>query len=89
MRRQASRRPSGLPSFRPTLERLEDRLAPAVYTAANTTDLINDINAANTAGGSNTINLTGTTYQLSSVNNNWYGPNALPAITSNLTIDGN
>jgi hypothetical protein len=41
-----------------SLERLEDRALPSNYTAGSVADLIADINAANTAGGSNTITLT-------------------------------
>jgi hypothetical protein len=37
------------------LEHLEDRALPSSYTAASTAELIYDINAANQAGGSNTI----------------------------------
>jgi hypothetical protein len=51
--------------------------------------LIADINTANSNGQSNVINLTASTYDLATVNNFWYGPNGLPAISSNLTIHGN
>jgi hypothetical protein len=50
------------------------------------------INAANNTGGSNeyVINLHAfTTYLLTQVDNNWYGPNGLPAIASAITINGN
>ena len=47
------------------------------------------INDANAGGGSNVVQLgAGCTYTLTAVNNNWYGPNGLPAIASNITIDG-
>ena len=61
--------------------------------------LVNAITAANTdsatggcpaGNGADTIVLpTGSTQTLNSVNNNTYGPNGLPVITSAITIDGN
>ncbi len=59
-----SRRPQPRPARRGTrltVERLEDRSLPSAYTAASVSDLIADINAANTAGGTNTITLTAPT----------------------------
>jgi hypothetical protein len=51
--------------------------------------LVTEIGLANSAGGTNTIELgAGCIYDLKAVNNNWYGPNGLPAISSSLTIDG-
>ena len=48
------------------------------------------INVANVTGGTNTIVLgSGTTYDFNTVDNNWYGPDALPAVASNITIVGN
>ena len=77
-----------------TLEPLEARALLASYSAATVTALIADINAANTAGGANTITLTAPTtspYVLSLVNNYTNGANGLPAIAAkdNLTILGN
>jgi hypothetical protein len=77
---------------RPTLEVLEDRCLPSAYTAASVSDLIADINAANQAGGSNTIALAaGTTFTLTAVDNTTDGATGLPVIGANdsLTIDGN
>src|SRR5437868_1873334 len=74
------------------IEQLESRRLLASFTAASVADLIADINAANAAGGSNTINLAaGSTFKLTAVDNNNYGPNGLPVIASgdNLTILGN
>jgi hypothetical protein len=74
------------------LERLEDRALPSAYTAASVADLIADINAANTAGGSNTITLVaGTTFTLNAVDNTTDGATGLPVIAANdnLTITGN
>src|SRR5215470_9202876 len=54
------------------LEPLEDRTALSNFNAATVSDLIADINAANAAGGSNTITLTAPTklpYVLTAVNN--------------------
>jgi predicted outer membrane repeat protein len=90
------RRPSARASTRPTvrlnLEPLEDRMLPSNYAAATVSDLIADINAANLAGGSNTITLAPkTTFTLTTVNNTTDGGNGLPVIAANnnLTIDGN
>jgi hypothetical protein len=76
-----------------SLEHLEDRALPSNYTAASVSDLIADINAANQAGGSNTITLTAATtapYVLTAVDNTTDGANGLPVITKGtLTIVGN
>ncbi len=75
------------------LEQLEARELPASYTAASVSDLIADVNAANLAGGSNTITLVaGTTFTLTAATNNYVtGADGLPAIAANdnLTIIGN
>jgi hypothetical protein len=48
------------------------------------------INAANAAAGADTVQLgRGCTYTLTAVDNNWYGPTGLPAIASDVTIEGN
>jgi hypothetical protein len=76
------------------LEHLENRLAPAVFNVAaddvyGPNGLVAAINTANSNGDSNnTINLKKSTYDLTTINNFWYGPNGLPAISSNLTIHG-
>ena len=56
-RRVSRPRPPGRGRLRPRLEQCEDRTLLASYTAASVSDLINDINAANSGGGSNTITL--------------------------------
>ena len=81
-------------SRRLSLEQLEDRLTPSNYTAANVSQLIADINAANLAGGANTITLTAPTnapYTLAAVDNTTDGATGLPVIAANdnLTILGN
>jgi hypothetical protein len=78
-------------ALRVEIETLESRRLLTTYnvSAGDTATLISDVNAANAAGGSNTINLSVGTYTFTSVDNYWYGPNALPPITSNLTINGN
>ncbi len=85
------------------VERLEDRLAPASFTytvpAGNVSSsgsgtnggLVWAINQANSDGhtGSDVIQLTSSTYSFTAADNYWYGPNALPAISSTITIQGN
>src|SRR6516164_8671425 len=86
-------RPPGRGRLRPRLEQCEDRALLASYTAASASDLINDINTANAAGGANTITLaTQTTFTLTQANNTSDGaPTGLPVIAAgnNLTIVGN
>jgi hypothetical protein len=84
------------PLFRPRVEALEDRTLLASYSAANVSELIADINAANKAGGASTITLTApatSPYILTAVNNTANGANGLPVIGSSkgvsLTIIGN
>ena len=82
------------PGRRLGLEALEGRTLPSSYSAASVSALIADINAANTAGGANTINLTAPTtspYVLTAVNNTTDGTTGLPVIAANdnLTILGN
>ena len=84
-------------SPRLNLEQLEDRTLLSSYTAGSVSDLIADINAANRAGGTNTITLTAPTtspYILTAVDNKTDGPTGLPVISGgnkadNLTIVGN
>lgn len=74
------------------VEELAQRSLPSAFTAANVTELIADVNAANLAGGSNTIALVpGTTFLLDAVNNTTDGATGLPVIAANndLTIMGN
>jgi hypothetical protein len=62
------------------------------WSAKNVSDLIAAINAANAAGGNNTIILApGKTFTLTAVDNTADGPNGLPVIAANnkLTIRGN
>jgi hypothetical protein len=74
--------------------------ADQAFQAANVTvstldntkaiSLIDAINAANNTGGGHTIILqANTVYSLTAVNNDWYGPDGLPAIDSAITIQGN
>ena len=52
--------------------------------------LVSAIDQANASLGPDTVELgAGCLYLLTDVNNNWYGPNGLPAISSNVTIEGN
>jgi hypothetical protein len=90
-------------AFRPLLEALEERTLPSNYTADSVSALIADINAANQAGGTNTIYLASPTpttaavvFDLTTVNNTSNGANGLPVISGggkkaaadNLTING-
>jgi hypothetical protein len=89
-RRQTSRPRS----LRLALEQLETRTLLSNYSAATVADLIADINAANLAGGSNTIALTAPTtspYILAAVDNTTDGATGLPVIAAkdNLLILGN
>jgi len=68
---------------------------PKTFTAAcsggtgDTQSLVAAIEAANANAGADTVRLgAGCTYTLNAANNNWYGPNGLPAIASNITIEG-
>ena len=84
--------------FRPQVECLEDRVAPATFNltvnpsvnpTGAVTELTSYINLANLNGQANTINLfAGGNYTLTAINNYWYGPDGLPAISSTLTING-
>jgi hypothetical protein len=76
------------------LEQLEDRTLPSNFFAVTTADLIADINAANAAGGTNTITLTAPSaspYILTAVDNTTDGATGLPVIAKKdtLTIIGN
>lgn len=86
------RRPQPPPA-RLVLEHLEDRMLPSNYSAASVSDLVADINAANTASGANTITLTAATspYVLTAADNKTHGFTGLPVITGKdkLTIIGN
>jgi len=62
------------------------------WNVKNVSDLIAAINAANQAGGANTITLArGKTFTLTAVNNTIDGPTGLPVVApdNNLTIQGN
>ena len=88
-RRSPTSRQRGL---RLTPEQLEDRTVPSSFTAGTVSDLIADINAANAAGGSNTITLVaGTMFTLTAVDNSTDVATGLPVIAANdnLTIAGN
>jgi hypothetical protein len=86
---------------------LEDRTLPTVFNltinpamdpSGAVKELITDLNSANSAGGTNTLNLyAGGVYDLTAVNNSTNGANGLPVISGggkktvadNLTIIGN
>src|SRR5438128_1636843 len=106
--RRKAKSPQKRPSFRPVLEPLESREAPAVITVNSTSDQLfnpttvtvntlgptvsvrDAINAANNTGGANTVVLqAGATYSLDTIDNYWFGPDAFPAISSDMTIQGN
>jgi hypothetical protein len=82
-------RPPGRRRLRPRLEQFEDRTLLASYPAGSVSDLIKDINAANAAGGMNTITLTAPTsspYVLTAVDNTTDGANGLPVIANKDTL---
>jgi hypothetical protein len=96
-RRVSRPRAQGRGRLCPRLERFEDRTLLSSYSAASVSDLIKDMNAANRAGGTNTITLTAPTtspYVLTAVDNTTDGPTGLPVISGGkkpdaLTILGN
>lgn len=57
--------------------------------AGDAAALIAAINTANGNSEADTIVLGGGSYSYEVPDNYWYGPNALPAISSNITIEGN
>jgi hypothetical protein len=71
---------------------LEGRLAPAVFTIpdGDTTGLVAAVAVANVTPEADTIRLAAHgLYAFARADNFWYGPNALPAISSPITIEGN
>src|SRR5262245_29288344 len=86
--------------FRPCLEGLEDRLTPSttIHVGTTTQDLIAEIRKADHTAGpvvlvlpaNSVYTLTAPDNSHASVeDNNWYGPNGLPAIDNDITIEGN
>ena len=61
--------------------------ATITVPAGDATALVDAINTANGTAEADTLNVSGT-YSFSGANNAWYGANALPAITSDITIAG-
>ena len=98
---QGSRKAPGA-RFRPRVDSLEDRLTPSttINVGPTTADLIAAINTADqTAGPVILVLPANTIYTLTRPDNplnggrtrednNWYGPNGLPAIDNNITIAG-
>ena len=79
-------------TLRPRLEELEDRTLPSNLFAATVLQLIHDINAANNAGGTNTITLAANaTFTFTKVDDTTDGATGLPPISAGdaLTIVGN
>ena len=63
--------------------------AACAGTSGETASLISQIANANANPGPDTVNLgAGCSYSVTAVNNNWYGPNGLPEIKSDITIEG-
>ena len=59
-------------------------------SSTDTGGLVWAIDQANAASGTNTISLaSGATYDFTAADNYWYGPNALPAISSTIVVQGN
>jgi hypothetical protein len=66
------------------------RAQAAVNVPCDPAALVTAVANANTAAGPDVLNLAaGCTYSLKTPNNYWYGPNGLPAISSDITIEGN
>ena len=56
----------------------------------NTASLVQTIADANASPGPDTVMLAERcNYTLTAANNNWYGPNGLPEISSDITLEGN
>ena len=67
-------------------------ILPAVCSGStgSVPSLIGAITAANLNPGPDTVTLgPDCTYTLGNVDNNWYGPNGLPAISDDVTVEGN
>jgi hypothetical protein len=75
------------PSTRLRLEPLEDRTAPANFTAANAAELIAATDAANLTPEADTITLAaGKTFTLTAANNSTEGATGLPVIAPGSTV---
>src|SRR6185312_4514676 len=72
-----------------TADQLDNPTTVTYATLGATVSLRDAINAADNTGGNATIVLaSGATYDFTTADNNWYGPNALPPIATNITIVG-
>jgi uncharacterized repeat protein (TIGR01451 family) len=71
-----------------TLEVLEERALPSNYSAASTSDLINDILSANASATPSTITLGAPLVPINFIFSSPYNIDALPTITGNITIVG-
>jgi hypothetical protein len=68
----------------------EDYTVACTAKIGDVQDLIAKINSANATGEPDTLSLgANCVYDLTAVDNWWYGPNGLPAIASDITIEGN
>jgi len=63
--------------------------AAPTQVGCSASDLVSAITAANAAGGASLSLTAKCTYTLTAVNNYWYGPTGLPAISAPITIEGN
>src|SRR3954447_3801576 len=61
--------------------------ATITVAAGDTLGLIAAINTANATPAADTVQISGT-YTFTTADNSWYGPNALPAITTDVTVTG-
>jgi hypothetical protein len=74
----------------PAAARADSIAAGCNGTTGDTVSLLAAIGSANGSSGPDTVQLgQGCTYVLDHPNNNWYGPNGLPEIASDITIEGN
>src|SRR4051794_31037338 len=69
--------------------RAETLTAACTGTNGNAASLTGTLKAANDLVGPDTIVLgAGCTYTLSAVDNSWYGPNGLPEVAGDVTVEG-
>jgi hypothetical protein len=80
---------AGALALSPTAASARTFTAACSHGLGDPSSLLSAIDSANTAPGPDTVELgAGCTYRFDRQDNNWYGPNALPPIASDITIEG-